>query len=422
MMKIKTIKKAIAMFSLVAVSVCTFGLNAAVATGPDDPETVVTTLNGSSGGCGDEDRPFVKAKWEMLPERLWYNVDVYANENLQLQYLYSYTALDDDPDEAGAQFNAPGVWGADMNYKVCAIVTDPNGPDDVADVYADIFWPENRPMHASMDPSEIDDPSTGCGDKIEENTLVKLSKEEGIELFCNKVRVDNHNLPAFGDYMTGTDDEKYDEICNSEYGELPEEEAFVYCDEKTLTWEDPAGFYTVEVTGHDLYGPGAALENEFEYVEFTGFEIDFSSVAYQNVLKDVRSQVSGDRNFDPTSSDMPTVRNIGNTRLNVLVAQDDMGFEQRDYTNWNVAYDARVGNDAADWSGYYDPFKKVDELGNPVSADYTTLYEVLDLSEVEKMDFVVLVEKWTYGTDHNYTGTMWLDAERAEFDELRCTR
>ncbi|MEA1936945.1 MAG: hypothetical protein U9N04_02425, partial [Patescibacteria group bacterium] len=271
MMKIKTIKKAIAMFSLVAVSVCTFGMNVAVAIGPDcdDPETVVTTLTGSSSG--DENRPIVKAKWEMLPEDLWHIVDVYSECD---EYLYSYSVLDDDEDTAGAQFNAPGVWGASMNYEVCAVVTDPNGAGDIDAVYADIFYPLNRPMHVSMDPYEIDNPSGGCGAKIEENTLVKLSKEEGIALFCDTVRIDNSNLPTFDDSGVYT----YDEICNPEYGELPEEEAYVYCDGKSLTWEDPAGFYGVEVTGHDSDGPGAALVNEFEYVEFTGFEIDFSSV------------------------------------------------------------------------------------------------------------------------------------------------
>ena len=54
-MKIKLIKKTIAMFSLVAVSVAMMGLNVAVA--------VDTGLERSEGAA---DSPIIKAKWEML--------------------------------------------------------------------------------------------------------------------------------------------------------------------------------------------------------------------------------------------------------------------------------------------------------------------------------------------------------------------
>jgi len=37
------------------------------------------------------------------------------------------------------------------------------------------------------------------------------------------------------------------------------------------------------------------------------------------------------------------------------------------------------------------------------------------------MDFVVLVEKWEHGIDYSYMGKMWLDAERTDFEEFRCT-
>ena len=414
MMKIKTIKKAIAMFSLVAVSVCTFGMNVTVATGP---ETVTTTLSAGSGS-GSEWRPIVKAKWEMngpswefRPTR---NADGTWNED---GILNEGLGTDDDPVAGGAQFNAPGIWGANMNYTVCAVATDPNGVADIDDVYADIYYPMDRPMHVSMDPYEIDNPTGGCGAKIEQNTLYRLSKDQGIALFCDNIRVNNENLVTFNE----NDLYNWNEICNDSTGELVQELAYVYCDDKTLTWEDPAGLYKVEAIGHDSDGPGEAVTNHFEYVEFTGFEIDFDSVNYPNVIQGVRSQVAGDRIFDPTASTMPTVRNIGNTRLNLLIAQDDMEFDLRDTSNWNVSYDSRIGTDANDWNGLYDPFKRASEVGNPIGCNYTPMRETLDLSEIEKMDFVILVEKWERGTDYPYTGKMWLDAERAAFEEVICT-
>lgn len=391
--------------------------SAAIVIGGADGTDVGTTLE-AGDSSGAENRPIVKAKWEMngpswemgyKPTR---NMDGSWNED----GILLPGRGTDDSSAPGAQFDAPGVWGELMTYTVCAIATDPNHVSDIDNVYADINYPIDRPMHVSandpLDPAydgdEIDNPIGGCGAKIEQNTLYRLSKDQGIALFCDEIQTYNDNLVAFAAPYT------YDEICNPVYGELPEEEAFVFCDDKTLTWEDPAGFYDVAAIGHDSDGPGVPLYNQFEYLPYAGFEVDFSSVDYQNVIQGVRNQVSGDRDFY-NSPDMPTVRNIGNVLLNIYVAQDDMDFDLRDFTNWNVSYDSRVGNNAADWSGYYDPFKRKSELGDPVLENYTELFEVLDLSETEKMDFVILVEKWEHGTEYPYSGTMWLDAVDAAF-------
>ena len=36
------------------------------------------------------------------------------------------------------------------------------------------------------------------------------------------------------------------------------------------------------------------------------------------------------------------------------------------------------------------------------------------------MDLVVLVEKWEHGTEYNYSGKMWIDAEKTDFDYGQC--
>lgn len=372
----KAMKKLIALCLMASMAVALGGPGIIVA-GDSDVETHLT--KGTTGGSA----PIVKVKWEMK----------------------AGTQGEDDSTAKGAQFNAPMVWGENMNYEVCAIATDPNGADDIVGVYADIYYPSDRPMHTSMDPDEIDNPSGGCGAFIEENTLIKLGKEEGIKLFCDDIRTNNENLPVF---TSGYD---YDEICGPT-GELEKETAFVYCDEKSLTWEDPAGDYKVRVFAQDTAGNSSVvLENYYKYLPFTGYEVDFSEVDYGEVLLNVHKKISGDRDFDLSgNSDRPTVRNIGNTRLNMKVAQDDMNLGQTS-GDWNVEYDARVGNDEGDWS-FYDPFGYVGET--PGSDDYTTLNEILDLSETEEMDFSILVTKWPDECD--FSGGMWLDASYAEFD------
>lgn len=360
-------KKLIALTLMLGLTVMVAG--PALTTASD---TITTTLQkGTGGGTA----PIVKVKWEANRDR-W---------------------SDDDSDE-GAQFRAPGEWGAIREYAVCAVVTDPNGVSDIHGVYADIYYPDIPAMEEGDDP---DNPTGGCGKFIEENTLTKLSKPEGIELFCNNIQQDNPNLPIFAE---GYD---FGEVC----WELEDEEAYVWCSEKELIYEDPAGEYRVEVFALDKAGNRSeVLENTFEYLPYTGFETDFNSVDYGEVLLDTHKIISGDREWDTSSR--PTVRNVGNTRLRMKVAQDDMGLGQSS-GNWNVKYDARVGNDESDWRNYW-PFKFKDDPGEPSGYDYKKLYEILDLSEQEKMDFSVLVTKWN--NDGPFEGEMWLAADYYPFE------
>jgi len=370
------------------------------------PGTLVASTNGSVGtglerGSGGGSLPIVKAKWEMkgpcLDES---DTDYVACPGIG-------EGLDDDS-AAGAQFNAPGEWNADMNYTVCAIATDPNGVSDIAGVYADIYYPIDKAFHdktpstdthRDQDNGTQDEGELGCGAFIEQNTLQQLTKDEGYHLFCEIIHDNNNNLPVF---YPGYD---YDEICSAD-GELLKETAYVYCSDKKLIWEDPAGNYKVEVIAQDKAGNSSERrENFFEYVPFTGFEKDFTSVTYGQVMLGTHKRISGDLTFG-NNADTPTIRNTGNTRLWMKVAQDDMGLGQSSGV-WNVRYDARVGNNEADWSNY-NPFGYKGES----PGTYRKLEDILDLSEVEEMDFSILVQKWP-DAETSYNGTMWLRATAA---------
>jgi hypothetical protein len=316
----------------------------------------------------------------------------------------------DDSTDAGAQFLAPGVWDGHLNYKVCAIATDPNGVADLDGVYADIYYPADKaykedPAHLDSHPSVLPQVGMGaCGAFIEENTLLPLTKADGYDLFCNKIRNNNNNLPTFN---TGYN---YDEICAAD-GELMKETAYVYCDAKTLKWEDPAGLYKVVVTAQDKAGNNSAsgsLTNHFEYLPLTAFAKDFTNVSYGQVMLNSHQIVSGDLTF---GSGDASIRNTGNTRLNMKIAQDDMALGQSS-GQWNIKFDGRVGNHANDWSNYW-PFA-YKGTGSPTSGQYTKLEDILELSETEEMDFSILITKWP-DANTSYSGTMWLDAVFAPF-------
>lgn len=309
--------------------------------------------------------PIVKAKWEM--------------NSTKISGIYQEG---DDSTAAGAQFNPSGQYQVSKTITVCGVVTDPDGLADVDGVYADIYYPVNIYLGDNHESGR-----QGCGALMQEVTLNKLSKADGIELFCNKVKNNNNNLPAFNTNYN------YDEICAQD-GELMKETAAVYCGEKVLSYEDPSGDYRVVVMGQDKNGMSGTLENTFKYLPLTAFETDFTAINYGNVKLNTHKIINGNLTFNPADG-MATVRNVGNTRLAMKVMQDDMGLGMTD-TTWNVKYDGRVGSSASFISYYPNVWK--------------TLNNQMDLSETNEMDFSIDITKFPFPPQNSYTGNMTLGA------------
>jgi len=356
-------KKFISFMSIFGLLV---SMTPALAAGTGNTANVSTGLmRDTSGGAN----PIVKAKWEANSDR--------------------YT---DASTSAGAQFTPSGQYQVNKTISICAIVTDPDGLADVHDVYADVFYPENVALGAS----HVNLPGQsglGCGGLMQEDRLTKLSKADGIDLFCNMVKNNNNNLPTFN---TGYN---YSEICATD-GELWKETAAVFCGSKDLSYEDPSGTYSVWAVAQDGNGLQGTLKNQFTYMPTTAFETDFTSVNYGNVRLNTHKIISGNLTWEPSASTRPTVRNTGNTRLQMRIMQDDMGLGQTMVGNtnqWNVKFDARVGSVATSASFWPNA--------------WTTLNDSLDLSEMDEMDFSIDISKFPpTHEDANFTGTMTLSA------------
>ena len=360
-------KKIISLCLMTALSVWTLGpgFAGAVTIGYSDGNVGTGLISDTSGGAN----PIVKAKWEANPDR--------------------YT---DDSTSAGAQFMPSGQFGVNKTIAMCAVVTDPDGLADIDAVYADVFYPvdvELGTSHVALP----DQSGLGCGALMQEDTLTRLDKAVGIDLFCNKVRTLNPNLPTFNTIPMLY---SYDEICG-ETGELQKDTAAVYCGQKDLSYEDPSGSYKVWAVGQDQNGLQGTLENHFTYLPLTAFETDFNSINYGNVRLNTHKIISGDKTWAPgVTGNLASVRNIGNTRLAMKIWQNDMGLGKTDGL-WNVKYDARVGSAAA-YASYYPEVTKI-------------LVDHLDLSELDEMDFSIDITKFppTHVGD-SYIGTMTLSA------------
>ncbi|MFH1822222.1 MAG: hypothetical protein ABH830_00815, partial [Patescibacteria group bacterium] len=343
-------------YSLVfAVALAMSGVNAFASVN----ETSISTgfTRDSAGG----QNPIIKVKWEANADR--------------------YT---DALPTAGAQLNASGQYQVNKTIAICAIVTDPDGLADIDRVYADVFYPVGIALGDSHVPL-ADQSGDGCGELMQEDSMTKLAKAAGIDLFCNMVRNNNSNLPTWN---TGYN---YDEICKAD-GELQKETAAVFCAQKDLSYEDPSGDYRVLILAQDKNGLDGTLENTFKYLETTAFQTDFTSVSYGPVKLNTHKIINGDLTWGPT---LASVRNVGNTRLNMRVWQNDMGLGKTD-GNWNVKFDARVGSNAT-WKNY-----------NPETT--TTLNDSLDLSELDEMDFSIEIYKFPPEHTGPYAGTMTLSA------------
>ena len=296
-------KKAIYAFVMISLFSLSFmpALAASVSTGLTQDTT---------GGAN----PIVKAKWEM-------NI---VTSSPSGKYLGT-----DDSTNAGAQFNPSGIKDVNKRIALCSIVTDPDGLPDIINVYADVFYPVNIELGDSHQPLPTQS-GLGCGKLMQEDELTKLSKADGLELFCNRIRNHNNNLPVIDSPYS------YDEICKLD-GELQKETAAVWCVEKDLSYEDPSGDYTVWAVPQDKVGLQDKLVNQFEYLPLTAFEADFTSINYGNVRLNTHKIINGDLVWGPA---LATVRNVGNTRLAMSVLQDDMGFGKTG-TAWNVKLGCR---------------------------------------------------------------------------------
>lgn len=368
----KTLKKFIAALALVAT---VLGPNAALAT------SVSTTLSrGTAGG----NAPETLVKWEMSGT------------------VADMSGTDDNP-AAGAQFLPSATYGVDKKFAVCGIVADVDGvtlnSNNIDSVYGDIWYPEEIYLGTNHEDSR-----QGCGQDLgTECRMTRVEKMAGIDLFCNKIRnTNNGNLPTFLDSQV----KGWDYLCKAD-GELQKETAYVACCDRTLSYEDPAGNYETIVFAQDKdLNNSNLLENEFTYKPVTAFEADFNAVAYGAVRLNTEKVINGDLTWDTLNAGKPSVRNIGNTRMKLTINQDDMGLGMTG-TTYNVKYMGRVGNVASDWSSWYAPLAT------------KQLNDALDLSELDEVDFGILISKFPPLGGNDYSGSMTLGAVSAT--ALDCT-
>jgi hypothetical protein len=244
-----------------------------------------------------------------------------------------------------------------------AVVTDEESNGDMKNVFARVYHPDGSFKY--------------------EVNFNQLSQANGLTAFNDAV---SRGLVIYNSTITEAD---------ARY-ELEKGTARVWAGEEDIHTCQDCGLYRVDVRAIDLSdNPSVILSNYFNFICCPCCEFDFANVTYGSVTISHNKWVSGDTIFG--TSNLPTVRNIGNTDTKIVIQQDDMGFGQDSNGNWEVEFDARLGNNGAE--PVYDPFETI------------CLPDILPQCGVEELDFSIHVKKGIAGELHS--GTMILGCEAA---------
>ncbi|MFZ3074328.1 MAG: hypothetical protein WA093_04355 [Minisyncoccales bacterium] len=373
----KTLKKYVALLALASLVLGPMQALAATAT---------TTL---SNGGGTGNGPIVIAKWEM--DGPW------------ASYLGT-DAIMTGSGNAGSQMLPSGQYQVNKTVAICGIVTDANGRDFVSNLYGDVYYPTT----VSLGSSHVD-PITGqnrevktCGEMVRECTMTRLTDANAFNLFCTNIRNNNSSLPVFAANYN------YANVCDdANAGVLAKKTAYAYCCDFTMSYEDPAGSYKVNVWGTNGAGAnGSPLSNQMQYLTTKAFDVDFTAIDYGTVVPSVWKPVAGDTTWTATPGmNSATIRNVSSTPLQIGVWQNDMGIKDPDGTTY-VTYGAAIGSGSAYTT--YGPNLTMSTTDPTHKA--TPIIKYLKLSEKNELDFEVKVSKFPEQLAGPFIGTVELSA------------
>lgn len=365
----KKTKKTVMLLSVALILGLVMALMAGPAMASETSEKTVTTDATITGDDTGGSPPTIKGKWEKFHHP---NGTDPASPHAASVYFY-----DDDPVAGGMQVFPPGEADPQsiVDVEFWAVVTDPQGTDDIQFVSADVYHPDGSPKYQVM-------LLQVCCDYLDPTVRAAAIAE--------MTAADAAGAITYGDNPAGGTYTLDDLIHQYEKGE-----AKIYQGEEELDYHQPHGWYTVKVCAADQALEKDYLENTFEYVKTVGFMLDFTVIDFGEIKICKEKIVSGDD--DMTTPAAPTIKNLGNSAIQLWVHFDDMKFGKRTEDGkevWNVHYDARLGLNPP---VYFDPCDDAEVPG------------ILELCETEQLCFSIHVDKAEPG---DYSGTATITAQQ----------
>lgn len=310
-------------------------------------------------------KPAILAEWQML--------DLLDDKNINET---------DDSLLEGAQILPSGQFGVDKKFSLCALVADSRAMKN--QVSATISYPKDVAHSAEEN-------ERGCGNQARELTMLAMDDDLVNLVICDELRLSNNNLITWNKNELEKYTYNYSQVCGND-GFLAENKATLYCATTTLAFDDPAGNYLVEIASINTQNETATSSSYLKYLELTVLENDFSDIQYGMVTQNEIKYLPGDLDWENT--EYPSVRNAGNTRLKIIIWQNDFNLGKTE-DQWNVMYKSRIGKE----SEYIDYYPE----------QTTALNDSLSLGELINIDLAILILDYPENEDQvSFSGEMTL--------------
>jgi hypothetical protein len=287
------------------------------------------------------------------------------------------------------------ILGASTTVGFYAVVTDPDGLLDITNVWVNVWHPDGKhkyqvmlePITTKQTALDYWDHAIMCHpDLITENTVWAAP------------------FPTEG--YTWQDDVRH------ELEQMLSDGAYLYRGTADLSYCQPAGWYTVRYGAQDHITQATPIEQQFWYIPTAALALDFTEVTYTGLEVLKKKTIGGNEIYLPGDGKR-TVKNIGNTPIDLTVWQDDMEFgysggpyanpENVPLTSWNVMYEVQLSSINSWTTGQFWPYQKTSGYeGMLINNGF------VPLCSEEKLDFSITPLK--NDNPDGYQGTMQICA------------
>lgn len=355
-----------------------------VMAGEPPPKVTPTEVVVPEGGGSS---PIIKAKWEQDKTDCLEDADP-LHEKSGAQW--------DDNANCNAQFQPPCLFEGKKHVEYWAIVTHDYGVDEIAKVYVDVYhpmdFPDERLAEMGLERKKYELQLEPQDKKVNPDAPGGYDPDGAIDAF---VQAWEAKLVTWNPACYATADEAYADIMD----ELLKCTAKVYMVQGVLDYHQPCGDYKVEIKAVDKKSNWKQFVNCMTYECVCCFDIDFDKVDFGKINICSKKWIAGDTTFDDPVAPAPdpnpaTVRSIGNCDMHLMIHQSDLvgdvegalgitgtddpteyqgtvqpnikdpdpGWQHSGPSNWNVHWDARLGNAPIN-ERFFDPCVEV-ELPN----------------------------------------------------------
>jgi len=310
---------------------------------------------------------------------------------------YGWILPDEDDMTSGTQTN-PSLGAERNDIHACVVVSDPQGRDDIQNVYVDVFHPAGTGgiLPCVVEDGDVCDES-GQGQPWEKTGDLFKYQVHAVRLDPNRDRreIEACKADALAAGLISQDD--FDEI---NYQIFSQPNWYMYRVYLPMLYHQPAGIYTALAWATDT-SSAVSNENEtmyFEWISTVSLGLDFASLDYGQLQPSVYKVIQGDYMMyygDGT----PTLKNEGNERVYLSVRSENLTgiIHGKEIDDFDVKWDPEeIGY------GYGQRYFK--------GGDFVFLDDPLELCQTEKIDFSVHADIGL--PEDTYTGIMTLTAGR----------